>query len=77
MQTAELLELRSPSLAVLLQAETSIGQARTPRQIAAAAMELHGRAPDADVILAAWRQSLRLTLEEQREVIERLDDMLA
>lgn len=77
MQTAELFELRSPSLAVLLQAETNIGQARTPRQITAAAMELHGRAPAADVILAAWRQSLCLSAEQQREVIERLDDMLA
>jgi len=76
MKAAPVFELTSPSLAALLRSQTEIGQAGTIKGICKAVGELRGSAPDADIILAAWRQALHFGPAAQQVLIEFIENEL-
>lgn len=76
MKAAPVFELTSPSLAAMLRSQSDLGQATTIKGICKAVSELRGSAPDADIILAAWRQALHFGPAAQQVLIEFIEDEL-
>lgn len=76
--SAEIFELTPVPLSVLIQESTSLGRARSTDDIIDAIERLRGQVPAADLILAAWRQTLPLVLSHSDEegLIAALDAML-
>lgn len=69
-------ELVSPSLASLLQSQTRLGEAKNARAVVKAFDALRGQAPDPDLVLACWRQSLLLDIYSQRQVVDYIENVL-
>lgn len=75
----EVFELVPPPLSVLVQESTSLGRARSTIEIIEAVARLRGQVPAADLVLAAWRQTLPLvmSLSEEEDLIDRVDCLLS
>ena len=69
-------ELVSPSLASLLQSQTRLGEAKNARSVVKAFADLRAQAPDVDLVLACWRQSLMLDIYSQRQVLDYIENAL-
>ena len=78
--TAQIIEITPPcceSLSAQIRSKTILGQARTPAALVAAVENLRTTVPDADLILAAWRQAETLPEGRRHQVIEEIDLILA
>lgn len=73
----DVFELEMPTLSKMIRAETEIGQKQGINGVLEAMKWLQGKAPDADLILAALRQIAAIRRDaELVSVIDRIDDLL-
>lgn len=73
----DVFELEMPTLSQMIRAETEIGQKHRVSDVLEAMKWLHGKAPDADLILAAMRQIAAIRRDaELLDVIDQIDDLL-
>lgn len=73
----DVFELEMPTLSQMIRAETAIGQEQGVKGVMDAMKWLQGKAPDADLILAALRQIAAIRRDaELMDVIDQIDDLL-